>query len=118
MQKDILIQSRFQNRDLERKPFLSFNQYIGEIRMKYTRIILIILIIIWMAIIFKFSHQPGGKSQGTSSSVTKFIVKIFYGEGEKAEEKVKKLDPIIRKLAHYTVYLVRRYTYCRSFIYI
>lgn len=85
--------------------------------MKYFRIILIILIIIWMVIIFRFSHQPGGKSQGTSSSVTKFIVKILYGESEKTEEKIRKLDPIIRKLAHYTVYLIRRDTYCKYFVY-
>lgn len=85
--------------------------------MKYYRVILIILIIIWMAVIFRFSHQPGGKSQGTSSSVTKFIVKIFYGESKEAEDKVKRLDPIIRKLAHYTVYIIRRNTYCRGFIY-
>lgn len=86
--------------------------------MKYIKIILMILIIIWMIVVFRFSHQQGGESRGTSSSVTKKIVKIFYGEGEKAEEKIKKLDPIIRKLAHYTVYLIRRNTNCKCSIYL
>lgn len=81
--------------------------------MKYIRIILIIFIIIWMVVVFKFSHQQGGKSRGTSSSVTKKIVNIFYGEDEKAEEKIRKLDPIIRKLAHFTVYLIRWNINCK-----
>lgn len=39
---------------------------------------------------------------------TKFIVKIIYGENiEDFDEKVEKLDPVIRKLAHYSIYLVR-----------
>lgn len=84
--------------------------------MKYIRIVLIIMIIIWMIVVFRFSQQQGGESKGTSSSVTKKVVKMFYGESEKAEEKIKKLDPFIRKLAHYTVYLIRRNTYCKCSI--
>ncbi|MCI8621437.1 MAG: VanZ family protein [Clostridia bacterium] len=84
--------------------------------MKILRIILIIMIIIWMIIIFKFSSQKGTKSQGTSSSVTKFFVNIFYKDNEKIDEKIKKFDPIIRKIAHYTAYLIRRNVNCRSYI--
>lgn len=39
---------------------------------------------------------------------TKLIVKIIYGENiENFDEKVEKLDPVIRKLAHYSIYLFR-----------
>lgn len=79
--------------------------------MKTLRIILILLIITWMGTIFYFSHQPGDESQTTSSRVTKFISKIIYDENaENFEEKVQALDPIIRKLAHYSIYLIRRNT--------
>ena len=75
--------------------------------MKKLRIIFIILILFWMGTVFYFSNQPTKKTQKTSSNVTKVIVKIFYGETEKFEENVNKLDPIIRKLAHYTLYFIR-----------
>lgn len=74
--------------------------------MKKIRIILILLIIIWMGVIFNFSHQPGEKSSNTSSSVTKIIAKKIPTKKEESfESKVKRLDPIVRKLAHYSIYL-------------
>ena len=77
--------------------------------MKIIRIILIILAITWMAVIFAFSNQPADESTNTSSRTTRLIVKIIYGKNvENIEEKVEKINPIIRKLAHYTIYLIRR----------
>ncbi len=76
--------------------------------MKKLRIILILLIIIWMGTIFYFSHQPGNQSKNTSSSVTKIIAKVIYDDNaENFEEKIQELDIVIRKLAHYTIYLIR-----------
>ena len=48
-------------------------------------------------------------SQATQAGrTTKLIDKIIYGENiENFDEKVEKLDPVIRKLAHYSIYLVR-----------
>ena len=77
--------------------------------MKKIKIILVILILMWMSTIFYFSNQPGYESKNTSSSVTKIIAKIIYDEtAEDYLEKEQALDPIIRKLAHYTIYLIRR----------
>lgn len=79
--------------------------------MKKLRIIFLTLIILWMGTVFYFSNQPGDTSKATSSSVTKFISKIIYNEkDEEYELKVEKLDRIVRKLAHFSIYTVRRNT--------
>lgn len=81
--------------------------------MKKIRIIFMILTVIWMVTVFKFSSEPSVESENTSSSVTRTIVKVIYGEdSEDFEKKVKEIDPIIRKLAHYTLYIARRNLYC------
>jgi len=75
--------------------------------VKIFRIIMIILIVIWMLTIFRFSSQPACESSNTSGRTTKFIV--IYGEDiEDFDKKTEKLDPVVRKIAHYTIYLVRR----------
>lgn len=77
---------------------------------KVKKIISLILIIIWMLTIFMFSNQNGEKSQSTSRSVTKTIVKIITYNQNIIEENEFKLientDYIIRKLAHYSIYLL------------
>ena len=81
----------------------------GDIKkVDKVRVVFIILAVIWMIMVFKFSSEAKTTSENTSSSVTKRIVKVIYGENNNFEENVKKLDPIIRKLAHYTLYLIRR----------
>lgn len=76
--------------------------------MKKTRVIFIILSIIWMITVFCFSHQPSDESTRTSSFVTRKIASIIYGDTLNEEElnlKIEELDPSVRKLAHYTLYL-------------
>lgn len=77
--------------------------------MKKTSILFIILTIVWMIVIFCFSNQPSDDSKNTSLNTTKRIVNIIYGdklsEHEK-ETKIEELDPVIRKLAHYTIYTI------------
>lgn len=74
--------------------------------MNKIRILFIIFTAAWMAVVFYFSNEPKTKTEDTSSSVTEIIVRVIYGE--EFEEKIKEIDPIIRKLAHYTLYLIRR----------
>lgn len=77
--------------------------------MKSLRIICTILSIIWMISVFCFSHQPSDESKNTSSFITEKIVTIFYGNSlseEEIEVMIQELDPIIRKLAHYTLYMI------------
>lgn len=68
----------------------------------------IILVIIWMSTMFWFSNQQGTGSSSTSKKVSEIIVNMIdikqqYSDAEK-EEIVKVVEPVIRKLAHYTFY--------------
>lgn len=76
--------------------------------MKKTQIILGILIIIWMIAIFCFSAQDADNSSRTSGKTLKVIVDTLpktkdLKEYEK-EKIVEDLQPVIRKLAHYSIY--------------
>ena len=64
------------------------------------RIVLMILIIVWMVLVFGFSNDNAEASSGLSYQVAKFFVHT--------EEKVKQLEPIIRKLAHLSEYMAGR----------
>jgi len=73
-----------------------------------TKVIKIILIIIWMAVVFLFSNQGGTKSSGTSTRVTELIVDIVEKVNNKEYnlEEIHRTEMVIRKLAHYTIYMV------------
>ena len=75
---------------------------------KDLRIIKLLFVIIWMIIVFLFSNQSGEKSTGTSMGFTNKIITIFVSKTNlKSEEKIeliKRLEPIARKMAHYTLY--------------
>lgn len=83
--------------------------------MKKLRIIFIILSITWMVVVFLFSNEPSDESKNTSSFVTKIIANIIYGDNLPEKEltlKIQELDPIIRKLAHYTLYAIGGFLIC------
>lgn len=78
--------------------------------MKVKKAICIILVIIWMSAMFWFSNQQGTGSSSTSKKVSEIIVNIIdikkqYTDVEK-EEIINVVEPIIRKLAHYTLYAI------------
>lgn len=78
--------------------------------MNVKKTISIILVCIWMSVVFSFSNQQGKNSSNISRKASEIIVNIIdiqnkYTNIEK-EEQVKKVEPIIRKLAHYTIYMV------------
>lgn len=68
----------------------------------------LILVIVWMITVFCFSNQPGNTSGKTSSGVTTKVVEtIIRNKGKTENEKaemIAKIDPIIRKVAHYSIY--------------
>lgn len=71
------------------------------------KIIKIILIVIWMAIVFGFSNQKGAESSNTSRKVTVAVVETFSDKNiEENEPLIEKVETIIRKLAHYSIYTV------------
>ena len=61
-----------------------------------TRIILLLFIIIWAFIVFNFSSQNGEESSGVSRKV----VEVFVKE----EVLADKVEPYVRKFAHFSEY--------------
>ena len=72
------------------------------------RIIYAISTILICISIFNFSNQDGNESGGKSKTIANFVVniveKIRQNEFENREEAVNKVDHIIRKLAHFSIY--------------
>lgn len=78
--------------------------------MNIRKVAYIIFVIIWMSTMFLFSNQQGTASSGTSRKVSEIVVNIInikkqYTDLEK-EEIIQQVEPIIRKLAHYTLYAI------------
>lgn len=76
-----------------------------------TKIILIIGIIATVLLIFKFSSQQSAQSDSISRGFTARLVKIYWnltgqGQNEDLWETAKKLNGIVRKYAHFTLYSV------------
>ena len=76
------------------------------------KIILWILVVLWMGVIFYFSSFDGMESQDQSRGFLYHtlgnIIEFFdkdISEIEK-EELIIKYDPIVRKIAHITIYLI------------
>ena len=68
------------------------------------RYILIICIIVLCCKIFSFSSQNGTISKNTSSKFTVILLKIFNIEN--SEKTIQIFDPVTRKLAHFSVYML------------
>lgn len=65
--------------------------------------IYLILIILWMITVFLFSEQNGEESSKISNETTKAIIQFT---NKTSESLVEKINPYIRKLAHFTLYLI------------
>lgn len=72
------------------------------------KVVKIILIIIWMITVFRFSNQGGTESSGTSSRVTNVVVKVVekVRNREFTEQEKNQAELVVRKLAHYTIYTI------------
>lgn len=68
--------------------------------MKKKKIISLILVIIWMIFIFVMSSFDGNESSTQSNFIVNFIVNVFN------INNVDIISLIIRKLAHFTEYLI------------
>ncbi len=67
-------------------------------KIKILRFFLIFLIIIWAIIVFNFSNQNGEESAGLSQK----FVELFI----KQKEVVNMVEPIVRKIAHFSEYAI------------
>ena len=73
--------------------------------MKTKKVITLILIIIWMITVFFFSHQPSDESSNLSEGFTTTVLKILHLYPDNQED-LDNIESVIRKLAHYTIYLI------------
>ncbi len=62
------------------------------------RVVLFVLIILWAILVFNMSHQQGNESSGLSKKITS----MFF----KTEEQIEKIEPIVRKIAHFSEYAI------------
>lgn len=77
--------------------------------MKNKRIIFLILIIINCITIFYFSNQVADTSSASSGRVVNFVMKVFpqfrnMEEHQKEHIANEVLQPIVRKMAHFSIY--------------
>ena len=76
---------------------------------KYIKIILLILVIWWMAIVFCFSHEQSVESSATSFGFIETILNIVGGDNMDTSTKlelIQNLQSPIRTLAHFTIYFI------------
>ena len=77
-------------------------------KINVLRAILIIALIGTFSIIFGFSNQNSKTSGGISQKVTEYIVKFIPNiqqlEEVQKEKVIDKIESVIRKIAHYTIY--------------
>ncbi|WP_453993300.1 VanZ family protein [Bacillus nitroreducens] len=65
-----------------------------------------IAVILCMAAIFHFSHQPAEKSDNLSKGITKTIVEKVEKVSPEKEFNLRKANQVVRKNAHFFIYLV------------
>ena len=68
------------------------------------RIVFGIMVLITCLLIFIFSSDNGDRSTDKSMGTMKTIVSIFERDSSKLEETTKKYEPILRKIAHFSIY--------------
>ena len=78
--------------------------------MKIKQILSTILVVLWMITIFNFSQQQGTNSSKTSKKISMIIIEICNIKNDipqqEKENLVIVLEPIVRKLAHYFIYMI------------
>ena len=81
-----------------------------DMKINILRAILIVLLITQMWVIFGFSGQNGDESGSISRKITEAVTKNISSvqnlEKEEKEKVLKKIEHIIRKLAHFSLYAV------------
>ena len=77
-------------------------------KINIIRIILIMALIVTFCIIFGFSNQDSKTSGGMSQKITDFVIKfipsIQQTEENQKEEIIDRIESVIRKIAHFSIY--------------
>lgn len=75
---------------------------------KFVKILFGIFVLLWMSIVFYFSHQSADDSSSTSGNTIRKLINIFPNiqnlEEFEKEQIISNLQPITRKLAHFSIY--------------
>lgn len=77
-------------------------------KLNILRGVLILLLIGTFCLIFNFSSQDAPKSKSVSKQVTTDLVNTFHKKDSENSklQRIKQLEPIIRKCAHFSIYTV------------
>lgn len=65
-----------------------------------------LLVVLWMMIIFWFSHQPASESSKLSSGISQIVIDILQKIIPSLSVGIEGFHHIIRKNAHFFIYLV------------
>ncbi|MFJ5768966.1 VanZ family protein [Psychrobacillus sp. NPDC093180] len=65
-----------------------------------------IAVILWVALIFYFSHQPASESNELSTAITEVIVTAVEKVAPHSDFLVGNINHFVRKNAHFFIYLV------------
>lgn len=75
----------------------------------YIKVLFTILTIIWLIVIFMFSHSPSEESSKLSNTfIEKTFIKVIkiFNKDVKSKNIIEYLKTPVRKLAHFTEYLI------------
>ena len=64
------------------------------------------MVILWMALIFNFSHQPRENSNKLSTNITETIIEAIENITPNKNINIRSFNHILRKNAHFFIYLV------------
>lgn len=64
------------------------------------------MVVLWMLIIFNFSHQPREDSNKLSTSITEKIVEVVENLSPNRNINIRYFNHILRKNAHFFIYLI------------
>lgn len=65
-----------------------------------------IVVVIWMGVIFYFSHQPAVASNGLSTGITEKLLQLINNILPSLELNIETVNHVVRKGAHFSVYLL------------
>ncbi len=70
-------------------------------------------VVIWMAVIFIFSHQTGSQSGQLSNTLARFLTKIFQRPADQAA--IARFEGVLRTLAHGGIFFILALLTCWAF---
>lgn len=63
-------------------------------------------VLLWMLVIFYFSHQPATLSNQLSSSITEELIELVDKIVPVSDSKLESVNNLVRKNAHFIIYFV------------